>query len=146
MANTRKDDIALEMYELYQSGYSLALIGEAYDVTRQSVYDMFKTRRYKLRPKLKPKPFIVFNGSKYTMRNTGYFGKTIGDRTLLHRDMWEFHNGVIPIGWDVHHKDGDREHNEINNFECLPKSDHTRLHSHGQNQHTKKKKTKYVTA
>lgn len=63
-----------------------------------------------------------------------------------HRDMWEFYNGKIPDGWDVHHKDENKLNNTPENFECLLKADHTKLHPHGQNQHTKKNKTKYATA
>lgn len=127
MSWPKKDDKAAEMYALYQCGMSLAAVAERFGNTRQAVYGLFKWRGWPLRAKV-PLPHIEFNGAKYTMRNTGYYAKTDGKRTLLHRDMWEFYNGPIPHGFDVHHIDEDRLHNEIGNFECLPKSDHTRLH------------------
>ena len=37
----------------------------------------------------------------------------------LHRAVWEHHNGKIPNGYHVHHKDGDRNNNDISNLELL---------------------------
>lgn len=92
--------------------------------------------------KKQPLPFMMFNGSKYTIRNTGYYGKTDGKRTLMHRDVWEFHNGPIPDGYDVHHRDENKLNNDIGNLECLPKSEHTRLYSPHNNQYTRGRKRK----
>jgi hypothetical protein len=130
-------DRLLAMYRMYCDGKSLAQVGAAFDVTRQSVHCLFDYHGLPRRQKTEL-PFIEFNGAKYTLRNTGYFGRTDGERTLLHRDMWEHAHGPIPNGWDVHHLDGNRLHNHLDNFECLSKAKHTRLHSHGQNQHTKR--------
>ena len=116
------------MYARYCDGLSLSQVATEFGVTRQSVYKMFRLRGWGLRQRPAPLPTQVFNGHTYTLRNTGYFGRTNGARTLLHRDIWEFHNGPIPYGWDVHHKVEDRTHNDPSNLECLPKSDHTRLH------------------
>lgn len=129
----------IDMYSIYQQGNSLAAVAEAYDRTRQSVFELFKRNGLKLRPQRKPKAFVEFGGFKYTMRNHGYFMKTIEPRTLLHRDMWESVNGIIPEQYDIHHIDGNKTNNCLENFECLPKADHTRKHSHGQNQYTKRK-------
>lgn len=46
----------------------------------------------------------------------------------LHCAMWEFYHGPIPKGFHVHHKDGKKWHNEIDNFELLSSSDHTKEH------------------
>jgi len=134
------NDKADEMYAMYQDGYSLADVAKAYGKTRQAVYGLFQYRGWKCRPKRKPLPFVIFNGEKYTRRNTGYFGKTRGDRALLHRDVWCFHNGQIPDGYDIHHIDEDRENNIIDNLECLPKAEHTRKYSPHNNQYTKGQK------
>jgi len=131
---------AQEMYDMYKCGYSLQQVAEAYGKTRQSVYGLFKYRGWACRPKRKPLPFVVFNGEKYTRRNTGYFGKTRGGRSLLHRDVWKFHNGPIPKGYDIHHIDENRENNNIDNLECLPKSEHTSKYSPHNNQYTKGRK------
>lgn len=131
-----------EMYALYREGNSLAQVGVVFGCTRQSVFGLFQGHKLPTRGKRKPLDFVEFNGNKYTIRDTGYYGRTNKDRTLLHRDMWEFHNGPIPDGWDVHHKDENKLNNVPTNFECLLKADHTRLHPHGQNQHTVKRRIK----
>jgi hypothetical protein len=108
--------------------------------TRQSVYGLFKYHGLKTRGKKEELSFVVFNGSKYTKRNNGYFGKTKDKRNLLHRDVWEFYNGKIAEGFDIHHKDGDKENNCIGNLSLYSKSEHTRLFSPHNNQYTKGKK------
>lgn len=82
------------------------------------------------------KPFIMFNGIKYSVdKSNGYFrshGPYVGrhnPKTYLHRDMWIFYRGSIPIDYDVHHKDGNKTHNKISNFECLSDVDHQLLYS-----------------
>lgn len=136
----KQSTTAEEKYELYQQGHSLAQVAEVYGCTRNSIFGLFKYRGWAMRPKAKPKAYVEFNGSKYTVRNHGYLAKTNGDRTLMHRDVWEFHNGPIPQGWDIHHKDENKQNNELSNLECLPKAEHTRLYSPHNNQYTKGRK------
>jgi hypothetical protein len=125
----KRDDVKADaMYALYQDGHSLAQVAAAFGVTRQGVYKMFALRGWECRQRPEPLPFVVFGGNKYTLRNTGYYGRTDGDRTLLHRDMWEAKVGAIPAGYDVHHCDGDRTNNVMSNLALMPKPEHTRLH------------------
>jgi hypothetical protein len=50
----------------------------------------------------------------------------------LHRRVWEVWNGrPVPEGYDVHHKDGRRDHNWHENLELLPKWKHMREHHLG---------------
>lgn len=122
------------MYAQYQQGMSLAQIAAEHGVTRQSVFGLFKTRRWPMRT-TKRLPHVEYGGRIYTMRNTGYYGCTTGDRHLLHRRMWEDAHGPIPDGWDIHHRDENKTHNTLENFECLPKAEHTRMYSPRCNQH-----------
>jgi hypothetical protein len=46
----------------------------------------------------------------------------------LHREVWKFHYGPIPPGYDIHHKDLDTANNAKENFEMLPKAAHRELH------------------
>lgn len=46
----------------------------------------------------------------------------------LHRAVWEFHNGKIPDGCDIHHMDGNRANNDISNLQMLQGEEHGRLH------------------
>ncbi|WP_370736395.1 HNH endonuclease signature motif containing protein [Beijerinckia mobilis] len=42
--------------------------------------------------------------------------------------MWIDTFGAIPAGYEVHHRDGDKSHNAIDNFELLTKSGHRKHH------------------
>ena len=132
-----KDDLYREMYEVYLQGYSLSQVGQMYGMTRQSVHSGFKCRGYKLREK-KNLPFLSFMGIRFTLRNNGYYGRTDGDRGLMHRYVWDFHRGQIPKGYDVHHLDHDRTNNRIENLELHTKSEHARKFNCGSNQYAKR--------
>lgn len=60
------------------------------------------------------------------VRKDGYiaFG-----RELEHRIVYRYHFGSIPNGFDIHHKNGIRSDNRIENLELLKKGDHRREHS-----------------
>jgi hypothetical protein len=47
---------------------------------------------------------------------------------LLHREIWIVHNGPVPPGHQVHHKDHDRGNNRIGNLEPLTPTEHERKH------------------
>jgi len=36
---------------------------------------------------------------------------------MAHRIVWEKENGAIPDGYFIHHKDGNKQNNNINNLE-----------------------------
>lgn len=127
-----------DYYQMYLDGYSLQQIAQQIGATRQCLYKAFKLRGYKLRgPNFKPIQY--FDNIKFTLRNTGYYSMTVGKRMLMHRYVWETYYGKIPNGWDIHHKNFDKSDNRIENLECLPKSEHTRLYSPHHNQYTKTK-------
>ena len=46
-----------------------------------------------------------------------------------HRLVWERANGPIPFGWEVHHKNGDRLDNRLENLELATRIKHKRIHS-----------------
>jgi len=46
----------------------------------------------------------------------------------LHRHVWERKNGPIPDGHHIHHIDGNKKNNSIENLECLSESDHHKKH------------------
>lgn len=45
-----------------------------------------------------------------------------------HRWVWICHHGYIPSTLDIHHKDGDKSNNEIDNLEAISRSDHLKKH------------------
>lgn len=60
---------------------------------------------------------------------TGYRGITVEGRKILeHRSVWETTNGPIPNGMVVHHRNGDKLDNRLENLELLSISAHMRLH------------------
>lgn len=71
---------------------------------------------------------IIFNGIKYTKDiKTGYYlnSKT---RKRLHRVVWEYYKGKIPKGYEIHHKDKDKDNNSINNLQLVSKKEHIEIH------------------
>lgn len=72
---------------------------------------------------------IEYNGRRYYRKPTGYYKadhKFGGE--YLHRAVWLNERGPIQAGYDVHHKDGDKSRNDIDNLELLSKGDHSRMH------------------
>lgn len=65
-----------------------------------------------------------FEGKSYYF--CGFYFQRKGVR--LHRAVWEKHNGEIPKGYHVHHKDENRKNNEIENLELLPAGEHMSVH------------------
>ena len=73
-------------------------------------------------------PLHAPTGSGHVGRN-GYRCITVnGRRELEHRLVWERHHGPIPDGYHIHHKNGDKLDNRIDNLQLLSESAHHRLH------------------
>ena len=68
---------------------------------------------------MKVEKYIYFNNIKFTRDNkTGYYlNSTI--RKRLHRYVWEFYNGDIEKGFDIHHKDLNKELEKISKLNEL---------------------------
>lgn len=89
------------------------------------------------------KKYAYFNGYKFTkdIKTDYYLSSTInGKRYRLHRYVWEWYNGTIPKGYDIHHKDHNKFNNEIDNLELLSKAEHLKRHSE---EITEEQKQKY---
>src|SRR4030067_1479678 len=46
----------------------------------------------------------------------------------LHQEIWKYYNGKIPLGFAIHHKDGNSSNNDITNLECLSRGKHQSEH------------------
>lgn len=76
---------------------------------------------------------VIYNGCVFTKdKKTGYYLSTKNiynnKRIRLHRYVWICENGDIPEGFDVHHKDEDKDNNDISNFELIPGRKHQKYH------------------
>ena len=76
---------------------------------------------------------VQFNGRTYKRYVNSVIASTRnyfrGGKSLLHRDVWEYHNGPIPDGYVVHHKDENKLNNDISNLEAIPDRNHRQYHS-----------------
>lgn len=63
----------------------------------------------------------------YRMFCKGSRGNTI--RIYEHRLVWESNFGKIPNGYEVHHKDGNKLNNNIENLELVKKGEHQHIHA-----------------
>jgi hypothetical protein len=133
----KNNDVVAAMYAMYQAGKSLEEIGAVYKRTRQSVYTLFKTREYELRSK-QFRGLQVLDGIRFTLTKGGYLRGTFnGKRMLMHHYVWLKHTGQkIEKGWNIHHKDENKENNSFENLELLTVSEHTKKYSPHLNQFT----------
>ena len=75
--------------------------------------------------------YQTFNGIQfYQTTPREYFRHSIGHTTILmHKYVWEYYNGKIPKGYEVHHIDRNRANNDISNLQLLTKEEHKRIHA-----------------
>lgn len=75
-----------------------------------------------------------FNGlTFYKDKKAGYWLCTSmnGNRRQerMHRVVWEYYYGDIPIGYEIHHIDHNKDNNDISNLELIKKEYHRKLHA-----------------
>ncbi|MDE1970980.1 MAG: HNH endonuclease [Patescibacteria group bacterium] len=64
----------------------------------------------------------------YLDKDSGYWISVTFPKIRAHRFVWEKVNGKIPKGFHIHHKDGNKSNNDINNLECLSPKEHIDRH------------------
>ena len=57
----------------------------------------------------------------------GYVRGWVG-REMAHRREWRKHHGPVPVGFFIHHIDGNKQNNSIENLELVTAKDHKRIH------------------
>jgi hypothetical protein len=51
-----------------------------------------------------------------------------GRQQRAHRYTWEATYGPIPVGMELHHKNGVRSDNRLSNLQLVSRQEHTRIH------------------
>lgn len=74
--------------------------------------------------------YVVVDGIKFYETKQGYWMGTVNKKPQrLHMYMWLREHGVIPPGYHIHHKDGNKANNDMENLELLEMTAH--LGNHG---------------
>lgn len=80
------------------------------------------------------------------IKSDGYYyitsGKEGNNGKLLHRLIWEdWYQKPVPGGYDIHHINGNKLDNRIQNLQCVESSAHQRFHNKGKtlSEETKRK-------
>lgn len=83
-----------------------------------------KIRRFSYEPSKKEKR--KYFGKTFYKQNDGYWVNFMP----IHAQRWVWLNerGPIPKGMDIHHVDGDKSNNNIENLELLSRSEHLKRH------------------
>lgn len=74
-------------------------------------------------------PVQEFLGVRYYKDSRGYYC-ALKTGVKMHRAVWEAHNGKIPSGHLIHHKNGRKDDNQIQNLELVGLAEHTTMHNH----------------
>ena len=70
-----------------------------------------------------------FAGYRFTRGAESTYYRCAKLKKRMHVFVWEYYNGPISKGYEVHHKDLDPSNNDISNLELLTVSEHRRLHA-----------------
>ncbi len=127
--------------ELYEEGMSTVGIGLEVGLTPQAIYSRLLKSGVKLRTfheaielamvrgRRNPHPGAAdphWKGGRCVVTG-GYIELRLGrnDRRPEHRVIWENEYGEIPEGWIVHHLNGERDDNRIENLSAIPRKRHS---------------------
>ena len=69
-----------------------------------------------------------YDGYRFSLTKAGYYRKTTKPRIFLHVYIWEKYNGPKPRGYDIHHINGRKTDNRIENFELIKHGLHSKRH------------------
>ena len=83
-----------------------------------------------------------FAGYRFYKNKHGKFFCAIS----IHRFIWQYFNGEIPEGYDVHHIDRNQYNNDIANLQLLTKAEHNKIHKAIKSKRKPDKKSTFTCA
>lgn len=85
-----------------------------------------------------------FNGFIYPVaKKKGNAQKYFQRNAPIHREVWSYHYGEIPAGYEIHHIDRNPENNAIENLQCISHATHIEIHRYSK-RNVKHKKQKFI--
>lgn len=71
----------------------------------------------------------IFNNIKFFETKQGYhLGRVDKKPIRMHIYVWEYYNGCVPKGYDIHHIDKNKSNNNISNLELISRHAHHSKH------------------
>jgi ribonucleotide reductase alpha subunit len=133
MRNPRITGYKLPVYEVtVEGGHKFRATGNhklpTVDGQIVEVKNLIKGDQLRIAKKVE-KPLVEMGMKKRTNNSNHYI--SVGNDVKFyseHRMIWEFHNGLIPKGSVIHHKDFNSKNNAIGNLQCMTWKDHQELH------------------
>lgn len=77
------------------------------------------------------KDFVVLDGIRFYPTNQGYWVGSVAPKKIrrMHIYVWEKANGPVPSGCLIHHIDGNKSNNALENLQLVTRKKHGELHA-----------------
>ena len=137
----------LEIVDMYNRLMSTHEIAEEFRVSQAVVWNVLRAEGVPLRSrldglrlarsqgraaKLKAPEGATYRASDgyVSVKMPGHAHAKSNEWALEHIVVWEEANGPLSDGWVVHHKNGVKDDNRLENLEAMSRSDHASHHQH----------------
>lgn len=136
----RKPVSSEKIAQMYKSGISAVEIASELNLTYQCIYDRLaevgvktRSRKEQIEVMKKRGRYNISRGENHKNWNGGITVDTSGYRLINingkyireHRYVWENNNGPLPNSWIIHHLNGKKLDNRIENLAAMPRKSHS---------------------